>query len=206
MSRRIEKSWDFKERFRRIEFAQKVLKITRKRITPRENRQNLLLTAPILISATVFSYQDITMETRGILKISMAKLKRFWPFFAIFLPENWINSCKTYCKGLESSAVSRKQFLAHVCQVLIKCIQSWLLQNNFFPLWKPNLMILFWMIHTATCNENLNNIALRLSPFKEYKVCCCCFFFLLQKEWSILLQQFTHVWKQWICYSFKTFK
>ena len=57
-------------------------------MTPRENKQNLLLTAPILISPTVFSYGDITMETTGILKISMAKLKRFWQFFAIFLSEN----------------------------------------------------------------------------------------------------------------------
>ena len=53
-----------------------------------ETRQNLLLTATILISATVFSYGDITLETRSILKISMAKLKHFWPFFAIFLTEN----------------------------------------------------------------------------------------------------------------------
>ena len=63
---------------------------TRKIITPPENRQSLLLRAPILISAIVFSYGDITLETTsiGLLKISMAKLKHFWPFFAIFLSEN----------------------------------------------------------------------------------------------------------------------
>ena len=44
----------------------------RRRITPRETRQNLLLTAPILIPATVFSYGDITMETTSTLKLSMA--------------------------------------------------------------------------------------------------------------------------------------
>ena len=80
------------------------------------------------------------METTGIPKISMAKLKCFWPFFAIFLSKNWIDSCKTYCKGLESAAVSRKQFLTHVCQVSTKSIQNWLLQRNS-SLWIANLMI-----------------------------------------------------------------
>ena len=50
----------------------KNVKDTRKRITPHETRQNLVLTAPILISATVFCYEDITMERTGMLKIPMA--------------------------------------------------------------------------------------------------------------------------------------
>ena len=53
------------------------IKDTRKIITPRKTRQNVLLTAHISISATAFSYGDTTMEITGILKISMAKLKRF---------------------------------------------------------------------------------------------------------------------------------
>ena len=39
---------------------------------PHENRQSLLLTAPILISATVFIYGDITMETASVQNLSMA--------------------------------------------------------------------------------------------------------------------------------------
>ena len=54
---------------------------TTKLITPCETRQNLLLTAPILISHTILSNRDITMET-SILKISMTLLQNFWPFFA----------------------------------------------------------------------------------------------------------------------------
>ena len=40
-------------------------------ITPCETRQNLLQTAPILKSATILGYGDITAETTGILKTSM---------------------------------------------------------------------------------------------------------------------------------------
>ena len=68
-----------------LEIFSKSTKSKTKRITPRETRQNLLLTAPIMISATIFTYGDITIETTSTLKLSMAKLKRFWPFFAIFL-------------------------------------------------------------------------------------------------------------------------
>ena len=88
MSRYIE-NYEFLERGSgEFNFLKKYYRYTRKRIRPRETRKNLLQTASILISATVFSYGDITLETTGILKISMAKLKHFWPFFAIFLSEN----------------------------------------------------------------------------------------------------------------------
>ena len=48
------------------------MKDTRKRITPRETRQNLLLTAAILILSTIFGYGDITMETTSIINLSMS--------------------------------------------------------------------------------------------------------------------------------------
>ena len=60
-------------------------KDVRKIITPRETRQNLLLMAPILISHTIISNGDITLETTIVLKISMTLLQDIWPFFAVFL-------------------------------------------------------------------------------------------------------------------------
>ena len=66
-----------------MKFSQKVLKIQqKKKITPHETRQNLLLTAPILIAPTVFSNGDISTETTSIVKHSMAVLQFL---FSVFL-------------------------------------------------------------------------------------------------------------------------
>ena len=62
----------------------KGIKDTTKRIIPHATRQNLLLTAPILIKPTVFSNRDIIMETTSVVKVSMALFQHFLPFFAIF--------------------------------------------------------------------------------------------------------------------------
>ena len=59
-------------------------KDTTKTITPCETRQNLLLTAPILIKPTVFSNRDIIMETTSVVKVSMALFLHFLPFFVVF--------------------------------------------------------------------------------------------------------------------------
>ena len=52
------------------------------------------------LSYMVFSNGNITMETSS-LKVSMASLHDFWPFFAIFLFQNWGNSFKTDVKWLQ---------------------------------------------------------------------------------------------------------
>ena len=44
----------------------------------------------------------------------------FGYFITFFLIQNGINSFKTDCRWLQSTAISRKQFGVHVCQVLIK--------------------------------------------------------------------------------------
>ena len=62
----------FQKEVQENQIYSKSIKDTRKRVTQCENRQNLLLTAPIPTSATVGSYGDITMETTGVLKISIA--------------------------------------------------------------------------------------------------------------------------------------
>ena len=97
-----------------------------KRITSCETTQNLLLTAPIFIEPTVFSYRDITMETTSVVQLSINGIipilfAIFWPFFTIKIP---INSCKIDCKWPERSAIRRKQFLAPACQVSIKSNQN----------------------------------------------------------------------------------
>ena len=59
------------KRFSTIEFSQSIRGL-RKTVTPCETGQNLLLTAPILNSATAISNGDIIMETPSVAKVSMA--------------------------------------------------------------------------------------------------------------------------------------
>ena len=83
MSRRIENHEILERGLRELNFS-KSIKDTRKRITPRETRQNLLLTAPILISATILIYGVITMETTSVENLPMALFQHFLPFFCCF--------------------------------------------------------------------------------------------------------------------------
>ena len=57
------------KRFSTIEFSQSIRGL-RKTVTPCETGQNLLLTAPIFISATIVDNGDISMETTSELDIS----------------------------------------------------------------------------------------------------------------------------------------
>ena len=68
------------------------------------------MTAPILTSATDISNGDVTMEITSVVKLSLALLHHFWPFFVVFLFWNRMKFCKINCKWLESISVSRKTF------------------------------------------------------------------------------------------------
>ena len=83
MSRRIENREVLERGSGEFNFLS--FKDVRKIITPRETRQNLLLMAPILISHTIFSNRDITMETTSVVKRPMLFFQQFLPFFAVFL-------------------------------------------------------------------------------------------------------------------------